>query len=407
MDPGAGGSMARTVFPPRAPSDAALDPATLDQLRTTLQSPPPTEPGWAARLFGSAEPRDLMPELGWATGALQQGLTQMQGAERTRAEQAAALRAWNPRDPSTMPPMPMLEGLADVGTQFSGGLQSRGGAGYTPRIPIPKLNRPRLEKFYDLGQGKGHWYEGSPEAFVSTFGPDENLMRGYNAILSQQKSPTEQSRLAYQALRLLKAHGIGGLEQMPVMRTQKRELQAMADFADLNPKADLGQVLSPGSVKRRDYYHTFGGARDRPVIDRHMGDIIYPEGKFAEASGARYLDLYERASDLTNALASRRGVPGDRYQAAAWAAWREAKGLLKDNEPFAEILRRTGEASPDWQWLKAQGYLRGLSADGLRNLAVVLPLATTALVTGRGAGGDADADATPATATGGRQRMEP
>jgi hypothetical protein len=245
-------------------------------------------------------------------------------------------------------------------------------------VPLP--NEPALAEAYAGGAGKPWWYGGAPEAFRKMYGSEENLSRGFNAILSQQKNPTEQARLANQAMRLLQQYGIGGLERMPVMGSQKKELQAMADFFKFNPKADLAQALSPTSLKRRDYYWTFGGRGDRPVIDRHMGDILYPPGEFKAATGARMVELYTNASDITNALAQRAGVPGAQYQGAAWIGHRLAKGLTKDNEPFAEILRRVGQSSPDYQWLLQQGRLQGVSPAGLRNLQIVLPLAALALV---------------------------
>jgi hypothetical protein len=437
---GLGGSLAEALFTPsperpfpdRPMPPPPATPGLMDQLRQWLRGqgpaadveaaslapdvfpierPPPEDlrsrafpdrPEATTAVTPEPAPRDPFWEVMWP-GVQKMG-SPIQGARTSGLEEG----------PPTGPlasPYERAEGLA----QFAGSaLPGRGGVGPPKfRKPVPAPNEPALVKAYAGGQGKPWWYEGSPEAFRRMYGSEENLSRGFNAILSQQKNPTEQARLANQAMRFLHEYGIGGLERMPVMGSQKKELQAMADFFKFNPKADLAQVLSPTSLKRRDYYWTFGGRGDRPVIDRHMGDILYPPGEFKAASGARMVELYTNASDITNALAQRAGVPGSQYQGAAWIGHRLAKGLTKDNEPFAEILRRVGEQSPDYQWLLKQGRLEGVSAEGLRNLQIVLPLAGLALAgalgmdVGKAEAAEAEPEPEPALATGGRQRLVP
>jgi hypothetical protein len=428
---GLGGSLAEALFAPsperRIPGHEpppAATPGLMDQIRQWLQgSAPPAEAAPLATDVFPIErpppedirprpfpdrpeaavsqpepaPRDPFWEAMWP-GVQKMG-SPIQGARTSGLEEG----------PPTGPlatPYERAEGIA----QWAGSaLPGRGGVGPPKfRKPVPVPNEPALAKAYAGGAGKPWWYEGSPEAFRQMYGSEENLSRGFNAILSQQKNPTEQARLANQAMRLLQEYGIGGLERMPVMGSQKKELQAMADFFKFNPKADLAQALSPTSLKRRDYYWTFGGRGDRPVIDRHMGDIIYPPGEFKGASGTRMVELYTNASDITNALAQRAGVPGSQYQGAAWIGHRLAKGLTKDNEPFAEILRRVGEQSPDYQWLLKQGRLEGVSPAGLRNLQIVLPLSGLVLAGLIGGEGDAAEAAEPEPAmTGGRQQLVP
>jgi hypothetical protein len=383
VQPAEAASLAQDVFPiERPPPEDIRSRAFPDRPEVApvgRPEPAPRDPFWEAMWPGVQKMGS--PILGARTSGLEEG-------------------------PPTGPlasPYERAEGVAQLA---GSALPFRGGVGPPKfRKPVPAPNEPALVKAYAGGAGKPWWYEGSPEAFRQMYGSEENLSRGFNAILSQQKNPTEQARLANQAMRLLQEYGIGGLERMPVMGSQKKELQAMADFFKFNPKADLAQVLSPTSLKRRDYYWTFGGRGDRPVIDRHMGDILYPPGEFKGASGTRMVELYTNASDITNALAQRAGVPGAQYQGAAWIGHRLAKGLTKDNEPFAEILRRVGESSPDYQWLLKQGRLEGVSPAGLRNLQIVLPLSGLVLAGVLGSGAEA-AEPEPAM-TGGRQRMEP
>jgi hypothetical protein len=360
--------------------------------------------GWLA----STPPPPSVPREQFTPGSPAQGAEQLRTIPPA-AERAGLFNALGTL--GTLPPTPSpSQGFRDIAawdplsgapvpeSMLTGGPFSTGAmTGVLGRVrrPIPAPNEPALAEAYAGGQGHPWWYGGAPEAFQKMYGRAANLSRGFNAILSQQKNPTEQARLANQALRLLEEYGIGGLERMPVMGSQKKELQGMADFFKFNPEADLAQALSPTSLKRRDYYWTFGGRGDRPVIDRHMGDILYPPGEFKGATGARMVELYTNASDITNVLAQRAGVPGAQYQGAAWIGHRLAKGLTKDNEPFAEILRRVGESSPDYQWLLKQGRLQGVSPAGLRNLQIVLPLAGLALAGVLGPG-STSAEAEPA-----------
>jgi hypothetical protein len=153
----------------------------------------------------------------------------------------------------------------------------------------------------------------------------------------------------------------------------KREMQAMAEAAKQNPRANLENVFSDFSLKRRNYYGAMGG-KERGVVDTHMGDVMYPEGVFRRASGQQGADLYNLGNDVMGILARYNGVPIQQFQGSVWIPWRRAQGMMDGNDPMAQILQRVGEKSEPYQFMLKNGYLKGASPQTLRTLAVTLPL---------------------------------
>lgn len=243
-----------------------------------------------------------------------------------------------------------------------------------PKV-IPPVQMGQLKRLYEKSAklNEPGWYAGSKEMFDEMYGSQSNLSRGFNAITSQQKPPSEQARLANIAQRLYNEKGIGALERTPVMGTQKRELQKMAEMWEQDPMAWLGDALSAGSLKRRDYYGSLGG-EGIAVIDRHIGAAGYKDPTYF-SKNANDPRVYRPVQEVINYLAGKRGVTFDEYQAGIWRSWRRLQGLPESgNEPFKEILRRVGEASPDYQWLKKSGVLERVSPANKTRLASIFAL---------------------------------
>jgi len=260
----------------------------------------------------------------------------------------------------------------------------------TCALPIFTLG----ERLFQLGRERPSWYKGTPEAMKQQFGSEDNLLSIWNAILSQSASPKSQTLNAYAALRRLYEFGPKGLEErLPgyVSNAQMAELRKAYRAWKKDPTADLSNVLSAGSVKRRDYYHSLRGRTDLPVIDRHIGDIYYGEGVMG-ASGPRYIALYKDASLASIKLADLNQVTPAHYQGSQWQAYRLIKYLmtrqnkyLEGNNPYAEQLIELGRQSPDWQWLKAQGYEQKVGATHLPVLLATLGLTKMLLQQGAAA----------------------
>lgn len=261
---------------------------------------------------------------------------------------------------------------------LAGGGPVGGFAGVARKV-IPPVNVRRLDMLYEGSAKKPRWYEGSGETFDDMYGAQSNLSRGFNAVTSQQKGPYQQAGLGNRALRLYNEKGIGAIEKTPVMGTQKREMQKMAEMFEQDPMTWLGHALSPTSLKRRDYYGALGGEQ-RSVIDRHIGAAAFRDPNYF-ANNANDPRVYFKVQQALDGLAAKRGVTPEQYQASVWISWRQAKGLLEGNEPFREILRTVGEKSPDYQWLVESGVLKGVTAANKSMLAVLLALVGQNLAT--------------------------
>jgi hypothetical protein len=287
-----------------------------------------------------------------------------------------------PRRPAGLSPAALAKMAEQIRAKYPGG----------PRVKFPLPNIERAQRYYELGAKRPSWYLGSPEAFEAQFGRESNLMRAWNAVLSQAKTPRDQTMLGYRARRVFEEGGLPALERGGgtggalggAMESQAREMAEMYRRFSVDPYADLRSVLSPGSVKRKDYYGALGGEQN-PVVDRHIGEIYYGP-LFAKADGPLKIQLYNASQLASLELAALNKTQGGHFQGGQWIAYREAlailegdKRYLKGNEPYAQQLIQIGLESPDWQLLLSKGYLDKVGAKGRAALAITIALTPLAL----------------------------
>jgi len=357
MEPG--GSYARTLFPtgPSAPSEQALDPATLDALRAALASqsqassaqalrtiPPEAEreAKWNLLQYRTPEEETMMGEqvgtglagMGAAGGAGVAGMAGGRWGARPSPEQAAVQATLKPKwrlqsgqDRASIPKAPDFDEQT-VKRYFEKGAKD-----------------PRNVNWYTEGQQAGQWLAGE----------DEPLLRYFGSVFSQRKGPVPETNLAMKAFRAWKERGVEGVRQMvgPSIH-QRGELVRGALAWENNPRTDLAKQMTSGSMKRRDYYGA-RGETDVSVIDTHAGNVA-TRGQFKPSDPLDYYGVQHGYHDL----ADKAGVPRRGYQAAVWVPWREEQAALRgvpagDPSPAARILLQQAERNPDWQALVRAG----------------------------------------------------
>ena len=347
-------SLARRTFPSTAmaPSEEALDPATLAQLRAQLRAQTPAqgaqalreitpearrEAGWNLLQYRTPEEESMMGE------QVGTGLAGM-GAAGGGAAVAGALkpkwRLQSGQDRASIPPYRDFD-EATVKRYFEKGAKD-----------------PKNLNWYTEGQKAGEWLAGE----------DEPLLRYFGAVFSQRKGPVPETNLAMKAFRAWKERGVEGLREMMGPSVHQRgELVRGALTWENNPRTPLATQMTPGSMKRRDYYGARGDI-DEAVIDTHAGNVA-TRGRFRPSDPLDYYGVQHGYHEL----ADKAGVPRRGYQAAVWVPWREEQAALRgvpagDPAPAARILLQQSERNPDWQALVRAGKVPSPPSDWRQKL---------------------------------------
>src|SRR5262245_55650484 len=239
---------------------------TTDRLRSILQ--------W---LKGTPEQREaaassaVQPPLGLATSALKTGVAQ----DRARGDEMRALAEADPMAGFTPE---QIDALTSVASQLSGGLRGPGvpkarmRAGDVPRLPGADVKT--LKKYFEMGAknpSNVEWYTEGQKAGEQLVGENEPLLRLFGAIFSQRKGPVPETNLAMKAYRTWIEDGIDGLWLMqgPSEHQRGELIRGALHWENNKAVPHLGEKsLTPGSMKRRDYFSA-RGPEDVSVIDTH------------------------------------------------------------------------------------------------------------------------------------------